>query len=987
MRPHFLLLWAVSLALWLPAAAHAGIREQSVFVEGEDFTPTNDDWRAGEGWADDIYDATSGNAVLLNQGGGKGEATAQVTVPQASDYNVWVRYLKIGTYPGSFGLRITQGGQVVFDEKYRTKPEGGDWRGMWEKFPAKLQAGPATLTIYLAVGGIRQRVDCVLLTPDLKYEPQFQDFAPQTFLRFRLLDPPVPVTATINTYLKRAPVYYYHAGTVTDKGLAVAGGEIAPGAWSPWFELSRFMDSGKWLTTVKLAYNSGGKPLDHVKLEYQLNGKADEAGAKSLLDDLDGHISSLILPGNITRFPERVELASANTARRLQKARELGLPPIKPEPRLPIEMHVVGFGDSYDSTMMLGEEMETAHLLGANTLDNVYGVRAQVAAKIGVTRGFLGHWMPYQAFACPTAAGLPEMLDKAFAAAHDQIVAGDPQALQRHWRNVLYDEPGSSNLKHLGECESCIQAFAAYLTERGLKPEDFGKTSWAEVKPIAREAAVDAPTRKLHYWSMQFRDFTSANLFRQATLAAEKHFGTGVLNMINLSNGAMNGWAGAMLDGPDWFLMGRMRATSLLWSEDWANLGPQSSSMMGEVQRAAARPNKLAIGEYIIANHLGTLPMRTWSALLHGAKALHYYCYGPYYAFADGGISENLDIQKSIGRLTRLIAKADPYLYPAQVPPAQVAILWGKSHEIWQKDAAAATERRMMYLACSHEHVPVDILCEDDVAEGQLKGYKALYVTESNLRRDVAGKILAWVKAGGILQMSAGAGLKDEYDEPLAELAAAAGVTDGNVDKPGGDYRDHYGIPYQNPRGEVTIQVAALGGLVVGPGIETAKFPVIGYTEEATAAGATVTATFADGKPAGFLQKAGKGLILRYAFMPGLGYVKSANIKPTEVITGFKPEQRWLLTLPVRLAGVVPPLAASEPLVEAQLLKGPQADLVGLSNWSGGKVDGLTVTIRDAGKIKRVTTITGTVVQTKRVGTSLEVKLPLAEVDFLVLGR
>ena len=139
--------------------------------------------------------------------------------------------------------------------------------------------------------------------------------------------------------------------------------------------------------------------------------------------------------------------------------------------------------------------------------------------------------------------------------------------------------------------------------------------------------------------------------------------------------------------------------------------------------------------------------------------------------------------------------------------------------------------------------------------------------------------------------------------------------------------------------------------------------------------------------PAGFLNKVGKGMILRYAFMPGLGYVRSATIKPTEVLTGFKPEQQWLLSLPVRLAGVVAPLTASEPLVEAQLLKGPQADLVGLSNWSGVKVDELTVTIRDAAKIKRVTAVSGAALKTRRSGAALEIKLPLAEVDFVVLQR
>jgi hypothetical protein len=86
-------------------AAQAGIRDLSVFVEAEDFTPTNDDWKPGEGWADDIYTATSGNAVLANGGGGQGEASTEVVIPAAGDYHVWVRYLKVGAYAGRPGPR------------------------------------------------------------------------------------------------------------------------------------------------------------------------------------------------------------------------------------------------------------------------------------------------------------------------------------------------------------------------------------------------------------------------------------------------------------------------------------------------------------------------------------------------------------------------------------------------------------------------------------------------------------------------------------------------------------------------------------------------------------------------------------------------------------------------------------------------------------------------------------------------------------------
>ena len=106
---------AMLLGLGPVIAAPTDLRSRSVFVEGEDFQPVGDDWKAGKGWADDIYTATSGDAVLGN-GGGKGEATKEVVIPEAGAFNVWVRYLKVGAYRGTFGLRIVQGGKPVFDQ-------------------------------------------------------------------------------------------------------------------------------------------------------------------------------------------------------------------------------------------------------------------------------------------------------------------------------------------------------------------------------------------------------------------------------------------------------------------------------------------------------------------------------------------------------------------------------------------------------------------------------------------------------------------------------------------------------------------------------------------------------------------------------------------------------------------------------------------------------------------------------------------------------
>jgi hypothetical protein len=960
----------------LPAVDNATLRAHSVFVESEDFTPSNGDWKAGEGWADDIYSATSGNAVLSN-GGGSGTATREVAIPTAGAYNVWVRYLKIGEYPGTFGLRITQGGAVVLDGEYRAKPTGTGWDPIWEKLPVQLQAGPATLTLYLAKPGIRQHVDCVLLTSALDYEPDYRDFGPQTFLRFRLLSPAVAAKAKVSVYMRREPIWYHFPGIITATGLGPDGDPVPAGQWSPWVELSKYLDAAKWEATVKLAFTAAGKPLDRVKVDYQVAPVPDESKAVALHEDLDGDLSSLILPGNMTKYPAAVTLASALSAKHYQRARALHFPPQK-QTLIPIETYITGWGDAYNSERVLGWEMGGAAAAGLNSFNQVYGKRYPVSAGVGVKRGYLSEWFPYQLWNCPTDPGNAKLADESFAGIARKMLAEDPAALTRHYRNTLYDEPGTSDLKHLAECPSCLAGFGKYLQTQGLKPADFGRESWEGLKPIARDAATDALTRKLHYWSIQYRDWTNASVVKLGSDSCRKHFGPQMLTMVNFTDGPMSGWGSGMVEGPDWFLYGRMQSTTLLWSEDWTAVGPEVSGLIVDTLRAAARPHHLAVGEYIIANHQRTMPQRTWSALMHGAKILHYYCWGPYYSFADGMISDNLETQKIIGRVTRDLAQVDPVLYPAQVPPAQVALLWGKSHEIWQNDSAVGAERRMTYMALQHAHVPVDIVSEDDLADGILKGYKALYLTESNLKRAAAEKVVAWVKAGGVLQMSAGAGVSDEYNEPLTDLTDLAGVKVATVDKPGGDYREHYGIPATQPKGEV--QLAA------GPYWSASKFPVLGYTEQAEAAGATVLATFADGKPAVTLNRAGKGAVLRFAFMPGLGYVKSAKVVPTDTITGFDPRQLSALVAAVKLAKVVTPLVVSEPLVEAQLLRGPKAEVVMLANWGYEDVPNLKVTIRGAAA-KRITTTSGAPLRMSRNANDVTVTLRIHQTEVLVLRR
>jgi len=972
---HVLGIAAVAVLLTSASVADEALRRSSVFVEGEDFQPRGTEWRAGQGWADDIYEANSGDAVLANDGGA-GEATAEVVIPADDTYHVWVRYLKVGAYPGTFGLRVEQGGATAVDGEYRANPEGGDWRAVWEKFDADLVAGPAMLTLYIKQPGIRQRVDCVLLTPDPTDPPNYRDFAPQVFLRVRLLAPQQAVRLPVTTYQHRAPNWYGDPGTLGATGLGSA--EPLPAeTWSPWVDLSPWMDAGKWTTTIKLRFLSGDQPLPAVRAEVQVAPEADEAQARTFTEDLDGEIIGLSLPGNLRRFPETPALVSELSARHLATARALGLPPVPDEaPAIQRELWIAGFGNAYRSRKILAAELETTRTLGASAVNDLYGVRHELGAPLGLRHAFLSEWVPYQAWHCPMTPDLPKMMDDHFAAVAKRIREEDPEGLGRVYRNILQDEPGTSDLKHLGECPHCIAGFRPFLEECGpWTPADFGCASWDEVKPIPRDQAVDGPTRRQHYWSLAYRDWTNARLIREGRLASEKHLGPHILNTVNFTDGALSGWESGMIHGPDWFLCGRMGAVSMMWSEDWATLGPEVSGYITDVLRAAARPDSLPLGEYIICNHNPTLEQRAFSALMHGARTLHFYCYGPYYAFADGMVSDNPETQATLARTLRRIAAADEYLKDAKLPPGQVALLYGRSHEVWQEDAAVNTERRSLYLALQQARFPVDIVCEDDIADGLLSGYKALYLSESNLRRDVAAKIGEWVRAGGVLYLGAGSAMRDEYNEPLADLLDLAGIAVTEVEKPGGDYREHYGLHYTAPRGEVVLPAGDLW--------PACTLPILGYRETAQVATGEVLATFADGAPAVVRQRAGRGTVLRYAFMPGLGYAKSADPGPERLTVGYRPEQLPVLTAAATLAGVAPALEIDSLLVEAKLLSGPQRDVLVLANWSGEPMADLTVYI-PGGSYRAARAVSGAEVALEQ-GAGLS--LPLDTTEVVILER
>ena len=128
--------------------------------------------------------------------------------------------------------------------------------------------------------------------------------------------------------------------------------------------------------------------------------------------------------------------------------------------------------------------------------------------------------------------------------------------------------------------------------------------------------------------------------------------------------------------------------------------------------------------------------------------------------------------------------------------------------------------------------------------------------------------------------------------------------------------------------------------------------------------------------------------MLRFSFMPGLGYWKSAtSVPPAATITGYDRGQLEVLAAGLQLAHVVTPLEVSDPMVEAQLLHGPDADVVMLANWSGQPIPQLRVTIHGAAHAANVSASQGATLDVVHSGDDLLVTVPIDDVEAVVLRR
>lgn len=550
---------------------------------------------------------------------------------------------------------------------------------------------------------------------------------------------------------------------------------------------------------------------------------------------------------------------------------------------------------------------------------------------------------------------------------------------------AMSDEPGwyyPSVMQQLEKSPAGLARFRDYLKARKLGPADVGAKSWDEVRPIGRGKATTLPTRRLFYWTARFFAHESSRHFAASTKALEKAFVPGMPVFTNwnffagrlyvpgpVANNPDKKSPDAAMGGHDWLEFGRMRGGTMLWTEDW--FGDQKAyqwSYYAARLRSAARLGGVEFGGYVIPRTAGAreagITQKILAIVGHGGKAIKYFVFGPEYNFPGNCYSERARVLPQMAEAHRLIGAAEEVLWPGRMPRAEVAIVMPRSAQLWDApgisdatnhDLNRATvdylaEAFDLYLALQHANVPVDFVDEDDLTAEGLKPYRAVYLTAPNVPAEGQAGLVAWVKSGGHLITVSNAAQYDRYDEPSDVLTKGLGLK-------------------MKRRKRLPITTAAM----LKPAAKAGELVAFGVFDGEEGKLAPLTATV------------GKGRATHFPWLPGLSYWRSQKGTKDGLPAGFSGPLRRLIVAPALAAGARPPVVAGRAMVETPMLLSEKGAAVTLLNWSGEKLEALSLEVRLPFAPASVRGVYSGALKFEWTKEGVKLALPLDKVDVLVI--
>lgn len=936
-------------------------KPQVVVAEGEFFKP-----QGANGWRvthmEDSYASHNYGGMWMSQGGCLGApadsdgavATQTVQIPADGDYRVWSKYQSPAYYNYLHKIEVLQGGKAVFSQVYgkagtpRLWSFGAKSNELWwfwgldhdaaeaPAAAAALRAGPAEIRLStvpaLAPAGDRM-IDFVLLTT--RKEDAYEGtvgtpFANEAlgvtrlFMRFKNTS-----AAPAKLAVSRAGHFQPNYGGANAQ---LPDAPVPAGDWSPWFNIGPFCrlvhDEGVWMTVKDAA----SIPLEFAR---QPDG-SDKAGTLTVANG-----DPVVVPVDITWNREHTVMASrehartiADLARKRWRTANAGR---KPEYLL----YYGAFNPKADWVMDLKDA------LGYNTL--LPDKYAHVACD-----GYHQH--------CHNEKELEAYVKNIPDKSKFRIMSfGD----EIHLGTINWNDPAMQT------------AFVAWLQAKKLTKADLG------VDPEQAKLADRGANRRIGWYAQTFNEEQRFASFRDLTALAKKLIGPQVETGANYSPHCMPMYYGPIYQWVDIF---KHNGMTMFWGEDYifsVPHFPQMISWMMATMRCATKYNNQLIHIYVMPHAPGQradyLRRNMMYAVGGGARSIDSFWVAAPESFTENFIAwDYKDHYRAVHESIYDAAAAEGLLKDGKVRSGRVAVVLSKATDHNERNLKVAkaqdpfaarcenapatveqiidrVEAQLLYLGLKQAGHMVDLITEDDIVDGALKGYDAVYVAGEWIDHRVPPVLGAWVEAGGVLYADAGCGYLNEFGEPEPGLAKVLGLK--NVAAPTKNLvcvRPLMELPLAEPIDTLTVNGQAI--------------KAVGLRQVLEPAGAKVLATWADGKPAATVHELGKGKAFAVGTLAGSAYYKTGvkaqpwargGKRAAIVPEGFQAAAADLVLLGVTAKPVTKAVTCSNPYVEAMLIDSPQGTLLTLVNWSANPIKDLTVSVRLPAAPREVRTVQG----------------------------
>lgn len=782
-------------------------------------------------------------------------------------------------------------------------------------------------------------------------------------------------------------------------------GMMSAGQMSDWIDLDAALKNGVGSAVVRCTL--GGAKVKRAVLRWDVARSNGEEHVPIRTADLTlvGNVGAMIVPKYGLDDPARLKSLVRTSAEEFERyhefARKYVVSPAERPERTLVANGLIGI-DASERALEVG--MATLALLGHNTAQiwNWPGVAPETiraaAERHGIRRFREAIYNPPSYFHFNTDLVARESVDKwatGFRDAAAKMGAKPSELVLMH----IGDEPGwyyPRVTDDVANDPKRLAIFREYLKSKGLTPADVGAANWDAVRPGKLSETKSLPQRKLFFWTTRFYAESLSLAFAAATQSLERQVNPKLLTTINLNN-----WPGRFYvpspgakianndnigpdagEGmPDWFDLGRKRAVSCIWTEDWfGDADAQLWSLYGDLLRCAAREGGVEYGGYPVGQSTGAfadgMKLKIASLLAHGAKAIDPYIFGPNIAFADGW-SEKEATYRNLGAAMRLVGKSERLVAPGRPRDGTVAIVFPQASQVWDNDSktnAYLQELYGLHFALTHENYPVDFIDDFSLEAGDLsrRRYATVYVTAPNLSLKAQQALLDWTNSGGTLVMSPGACSADEYNSPTTLLRSQLGATQPVAPRVAAP---HHTQAFRIERTPINVSDAAIG---------SATTFAISQTVPLQPTDAALVATFVDGSAAAVLKPLSKGRVITLGFWPGVTYwLSPSRTDITGLPTDWSPAARSFATWPARLANAPRYVTTNTPGVEAALLESDAGLAITLLNWTGRPIPQLTLTIPGLKPTAKLSSIDQGPLQRQPGSNTIQLPLEAADVVFV----